>query len=147
MAQALPQSRKRPKKLLGWSWLDSISVLSSLQLLVVNHLSFIRCKSPFSDSCRIAVDKSGVRGESRGNAWLKVKINLSHVKHPSWKSASLKLCYKVSEVSIPVQIHTLDMPKQSLLERSHVVAYPWIAENVSAESYIKTLDRQLPTKK
>jgi hypothetical protein len=37
-------------------------------VLRVIHLSWIRCRSPLSESWRIAVDKSTANGESRGNA-------------------------------------------------------------------------------
>lgn len=65
--QANPHIRKRPQKLLRWSRSDSSSVLSELQALVASHLSWIRWRSPFSDSARIAVDMSTAKGESRGN--------------------------------------------------------------------------------
>lgn len=67
--QATPQIRKSPQKLLSWSWSDSISVESELQALCNSHLSWIRCRSPFSDSCRMVVDKSTANGESRGKAY------------------------------------------------------------------------------
>ena len=67
--QALPQIRKRPQKLLRWSWFDSISVLSELQRVCKSHLSWILWRSPFSERARIAVDKSTASGESRGNAY------------------------------------------------------------------------------
>lgn len=67
--QAIPQIRKRPQKLLSWSLSDSISVFSKVQVLRISHLSRIRWRSPFSDSCRIAVDMSTAKGESRGNAY------------------------------------------------------------------------------
>lgn len=66
--QATPQIRKSPQKLLSWSWSDSSSVESELQTLCNSHLSWIRWRSPFSDSCRMAVDKSTANGESRGKA-------------------------------------------------------------------------------
>jgi len=66
--QAIPQMRKRPQKLLSWRRSESISALSKLQELRVIHLSWIRCRSPVSESCRMAVDISSAKGESRGNA-------------------------------------------------------------------------------
>lgn len=72
MKQATPHRRYRPQKLRRWSWSDSSSVLTELQELPVNHLSLIRWRSPFSERVRIAVDKSIARGESRGNAYMKM---------------------------------------------------------------------------
>lgn len=68
MKQATPHIKKRPQKLLRWSRSDSSSAFSKLQLLFISHLSWIRCRSPFSASSRIALDKSTASGESRGNA-------------------------------------------------------------------------------
>lgn len=66
--QAIPQMRKRPQKLLSWRRSESISAFSKLQELRVIHLSWIRCRSPVSESCRMAVDMSTAKGESLGKA-------------------------------------------------------------------------------
>lgn len=68
MKQTIPHIRKRPQKLLSWSRSDSSSAFSMVQALFASHLSWIRWRSPFSESCKMAVDKSMAKGESRGNA-------------------------------------------------------------------------------
>lgn len=84
--QAIPHIRKRPQKLLNRSRSESISASSKLQAFCMSHLSWIRCSSPFSESCRIAVDKSTAKGESRGNAYqyhvvTPISQMLHHIKH------------------------------------------------------------------
>jgi hypothetical protein len=66
MKQAMPQMRKRPQKLLRRS--AAMSLPCGAHVPGFSHLSWMRCRSPFSDSVRIAVERSTARGESRWNA-------------------------------------------------------------------------------
>lgn len=66
--QANPHMRKRPQKLLSWSRSTSSLAPCKLQGLLISHLSCILCRSPFSESFKIAVDMSTANGESWGNA-------------------------------------------------------------------------------
>nr|GFD26045.1 hypothetical protein [Tanacetum cinerariifolium] len=68
MKHAIPQMRNRPQKLLKERLLVSISATCDEHELDANHLSWILCNSPFSESWRMAVDKSIARGESLWNA-------------------------------------------------------------------------------
>lgn len=61
---AMPQMRNRPQKLVRESLVASTWLLFAEHPSSDSHLSWIRWRSPFSDSCRIAVDKSTARGES-----------------------------------------------------------------------------------
>lgn len=65
---ANPHIAKRPEKLFSSSLSTSNFVVCEVQALLISHLSWILCRSPLSDSFRIAVDKSTATGESRGNA-------------------------------------------------------------------------------
>lgn len=66
---AMPHMRKRPQKLLRDSLFESISSSCAVQSCFRSHLSWIFCRSPFSESWRMAVDISTARGESLWNAW------------------------------------------------------------------------------
>jgi len=68
MEHAMPQIRNRPQKLFRERWFSSISLPCAEQSACVSHLLWIFWRSPFSDSCRMAVDKSTARGESLWNA-------------------------------------------------------------------------------
>lgn len=65
---ARPQMRKRPQKLPRLNRFESISLSCELQPVRASHLSWILWRSPFSDSVRMAVDRSTARGESLGKA-------------------------------------------------------------------------------
>lgn len=66
--QAMPQTRKSPQKLFNSSLFTSSCVSCVLQAFLISHLSWIFCKSPFSESFSKAVDMSTANGESWGNA-------------------------------------------------------------------------------
>jgi hypothetical protein len=66
---ARPQMRKRPQKLDRLKEFDAAPLLSALHSVPLNHSSWILWRLPFSDSVRIAVDKSSARGESLGKAY------------------------------------------------------------------------------
>lgn len=66
MTQAMPHIRKRPQKLVRASLFELASTVAHSFLL--SHLSWILCRSPLSESWRMAVDKSTARGESLWNA-------------------------------------------------------------------------------
>lgn len=66
---ATPLIRNRPQKLFSESWTASVGLSRPEHRSRGSHLSWIRWSSPFSDSWRIAVDKSTASGESRWNAW------------------------------------------------------------------------------
>lgn len=70
---AMPQIRKRPQKLLRDNWLELSLLIFAVQSLCSSHLSWIFCRSPFSESWRMEVDKSTARGESLWNACYKRK--------------------------------------------------------------------------
>lgn len=65
---AAPQRRNSAEKLCTRSRSGSRPVVDWGDCPFDSHLSWILCRSPFSDSARIAVDRSTARGESRGNA-------------------------------------------------------------------------------
>lgn len=66
---ATPQIRNRPQKLVRDSRSESTSFIWIEHSLCVSHLLWIFWRSPFSESWRMAVDKSTARGESLWNAW------------------------------------------------------------------------------
>lgn len=69
MKHATPQIKNRPQKFLRERLLVSSTwVVWDEHEAKDSHLSWILCKSPFSESWRIAVDKSTARGESLWNA-------------------------------------------------------------------------------
>ena len=70
MTHAMPHIRKRPQKLVKASLFESVSTVEHSFLL--SHLSWIFCRSPLSESWRMAVDKSMARGESLWNACCQV---------------------------------------------------------------------------
>lgn len=67
--QATAHMRNRPQKLLSESWVSSDWLFCEEHPFLDSHLSWILWSSPFSDSWRIAVDRSTARGESLWNAW------------------------------------------------------------------------------
>ena len=69
MKHAMPQIRNRPQKLIRESWFESTWLICIEHSLRVSHLLWIFWRSPFSESWRMAVDKSTARGESLWNAW------------------------------------------------------------------------------
>lgn len=69
---ATPHMRNKPQKLFRWSRSESSSSFAELHALLVSHLSWILWRSPFSDSERMAVDRSTAKGESLGNIWNRV---------------------------------------------------------------------------
>jgi len=76
----MPLSRNRPQKFSSSSRSIPCFAPSELHALLVSHLSWILCRSPFSDSFRMAVDMSTARGESLGNVWIsKTCSNLVYV--------------------------------------------------------------------
>lgn len=68
-----PHMRNKPQKLLRLNRSESISSVSAMQPALVNHLSWILWRSPFSDKVSIAVDMSTAKGESLGNAYINWK--------------------------------------------------------------------------
>lgn len=68
MTNAMPHIRNRPQKLLRERRASSIGLSWIEHPLRGSHLSCILWSSPFSDSWRIAVDKSVASRESRWNA-------------------------------------------------------------------------------
>lgn len=66
--QAIPQIRNNPQKLLSDSWFTSTWFRFVEHSVRDSHLSWIFWRSPFSESWRMAVDKSTARGESLWNA-------------------------------------------------------------------------------
>lgn len=77
MKQARPHIRNSPQKLLKESRLVSTSLICIEHSVRVSHLLWIFWRSPFSESWRMAVDKSTARGESLWNAWNQKNLNLS----------------------------------------------------------------------
>lgn len=71
-AHASPQMRKRPQKLDRLKEFDP-TLLSAPHSVPANHSSWILWRLPFSDSVRIAVDKSSAKGESLGKACKKIE--------------------------------------------------------------------------
>jgi len=72
---ARPQMRKRPQKLDRLKEFDAAPLLSALHSVALNHSSWILWRLPFSDSARIAVDKSSARGESLGKACNRIQYS------------------------------------------------------------------------
>jgi hypothetical protein len=75
MAHARPQTTKRPQKLERLKELELMLLSSVSHPLTLNHSSWILWRLPFSDSVRIAVDKSSARGESLGKACIRLWYN------------------------------------------------------------------------
>lgn len=76
MAHARPHTTKRPQKLDRLKEFELIPLSSdSHPFIPLNHSSWILWRSPFSDSVRIAVDKSSARGESLGKACSRIQYN------------------------------------------------------------------------
>lgn len=74
MKQAMPHMRKRPQKLFSERRLSSMGFVWTEHVSFDSHLSWILCSSPFSESCRIAVERSIASGESRWNACRSIRI-------------------------------------------------------------------------
>lgn len=66
--QEMPQIKNNPQKLLNDSWFKSAWFKPREHSVRESHLSWIFWRSPFSESWRMAVDKSTARGESLWNA-------------------------------------------------------------------------------
>lgn len=66
MKHAMPHIRKRPQKLVRASLFESTSTV--VHSFLLSHLSWILCRSPLSESWRMAVERSTARGESLWNA-------------------------------------------------------------------------------
>ena len=108
---ARPQMRKRPQKLDRLKEFEAAPLLSALHSVPLNHSSWILWRLPFSDSVRIAVDKSSARGESLGKAYNRRQYD----QKIFWREIHVRvcMCFDYSkQIHLQIPIHFLWKPDQ-----------------------------------